>query len=345
MADLDHAISQALRDAVPADLEAAPYALIEEAVRTARRTRNIRRAGAGVAALTAAALALTAVWMSFQRPSPAVPAQDPVTSQLCRDVHPTRPPVHPVNGLRGDAAALCPIGDEQDGAGWVLPGAPITLERWVAYLHGGIASTPAASCPAGSPARPRYVVVIKQLDGTRTAYRSTDLACGGRVAVARYLAALAYQRADAQAATTSGYDLTCSPPKGEDAIAVAAPMDAVRAAHSAGLLCSYPVFDPSLPGRLQARDYHAVPLTRDQLDVVHRALMTSSFSTTSPPACTPSGREILLRLTSPGSHGPAGEVVDLRGTCPDVLRLDGYARWWRPGPEMRAVLTRLLPAD
>ena len=122
-------------------------------------------------------------------------------------------------------------------------------------------------------------------------------------------------------------------------------MDTVRVAHSAGLLCTYPVFDPSKPGRLAPRDYHFKDLTPAQLALVHRALSTSTFTTTRPAFCAPSPRQLALHLTSPGDHGPAGEHVDLVGTCVAVLQFDGYALWWQPPPEVRATLTGLLPAD
>ncbi|HEY3534102.1 MAG TPA: hypothetical protein VGK60_00940 [Pedococcus sp.] len=313
-------------------------------MRTARLTRAARVAGAGIVMLATAALAFVAAWTGSHRPAPAVPARDPLTRQLCARTHPVTPPARASTGLGGEAASLCPAG-QPTGAGWELPGAPLTLERWVRYLREGLQSAPAAPCAVGSPGQPAFTVVVRRIDGARTAYRSTDLACNGREAVARYLAALAYQRADQQAATTTGYELNCSPPREGEAMQLTPPMESVRAAHSAGLLCVYPVFDPSQPGRLTPRDFHSVALTPGQLQLMHRALSTSTFTTTPPAPCSPSPRQVVLHLTTPGDHGPAGEHVDLVGTCTDVLQFDGYSLWWQPPQEVRSTLAGLLSAS
>jgi hypothetical protein len=228
--------------------------------------------------------------------------------------------------------------------GWLLPGAALRLQRSVTYLRAGLASRPTGACPQGTAGQP-FVVVVQRVDGRRTAYRSSDLACGGREAVARYLTALAYDRAAHDAAGTSGYQLECSPPDLTQVTGSVAPLDAVRAAHTSGLLCTYPVYAPHEPGLLQARDYSSHPLTAEQVSALNRALATATFTATAPARCTPSSRELLLRLTTPGAHTPAGEHVELVGGCPSVLRLNGYALWWQPRPEEQALLARLVPAD
>ena len=344
MADFDAAVREALHDAVPPDLQAQPDLLIDGAIRAAHRTRAARVAGAGLLVLATAALAFVAAWVGFQRPAPAVPAQNPLTRQLCANPSPVAPPAKASAGSTGEAAALCPAG-QPTGAGWELPEAPLTLERWVGYLRQGVQSTPASPCAAGTPDGPAFTVVVRQINGARTAYRSTDLGCHGREAVARYLAALAYQRADQQAATTTGYQLNCSPPKEGQPIPLTPPTDSIRATHSTGLLCTYPVYDPSKPGRLTPRDYHATALTPAQLEVMHRALSRSTFTQTRPTSCAPSPRQIVLHLTTPGDHGPAGDHIDLTGTCVDVLQFDGYTLWWQPPPDVRTTLSRLVPND
>ena len=345
MAEFENSVRQLLRDAVPPDLEADPYGLIDGAATYARRSRIARTAGGVVAAVVAAALVATAAWVGVQRsrPVPAGPAPNSVTQELCRAPRPTDPPGRPAAGLSGESAAICPTGADV-GPGWVLPGAPLTMERWVDYLRAGIASTPLAACAPGA-AGPPFVVVVKRVAGERVSYRSSDLACGGREVVARYLAALAYQQADHDAAGTDGYALQCSPPKPDEPIPLIAPNATLRAVHSLGILCGYPVFDPSSSDRLVSRDYRAVHLTTVAMAVINADLAGSTFSTRAPAECAPSRRELTLRLQTPGGQSPAGEQVEFVGTCLDVLRLSGSTLWWRPEASTRAVLAALLPAD
>ena len=344
MAELENAVRQLLRDAVPPDLEADPYGLIDGAARNARRTRIAHAAGGAVAAVAVAALAAVA-WVGLQGPRtvPARPAPNPVTQELCRTPRPIDPPARPAADLSGESAAICPTGADV-GPGWVLPGAPLTLERWVDYLRGGIASTPSAACVAG-PAGPPFVVVVKRVGAERMSYRSSDLACGGREVVARYLTALGYQQADRDAAVTLGDALHCSPPKRDKPSPLLAPEKTLRAVHSPGILCSYPVFDPSSPDRLAPRDFRAVHFTAEAMAVINADLAVSTFSTHPPTECASSRRELTLRLQTPGAQIPDQEQVEFVGTCLDVLRLSGTTLWWRPSPGTRAVLTALLPAD
>ena len=203
---------------------------------------------------------------------------------------------------------------------------------------------PSSPCPAGAPAGPPFVVVVQRVDGTRTAYRSGDLAGGGREALARYLAAMAYQQADRDAATTVGYVLQCSPPKPDDVLPLPAPLVALRSTHGSGMLCAYPLFDPAGTEPLVPRDYAHVPLTPAALAAIGADLATASFETKPPPRCAASSRQLVLRLQTPGSHSADGDLVELTGECLDNLRLPGHALWWRPGPAARAALVGLLPA-
>lgn len=163
--------------------------------------------------------------------------------------------------------------------------------------------------------------------------------------LARYLAALAYQQADRDAASTYGSALHCSPPKLAIPMPLVARETTLSAKHSPGILCSYPVFDPSSGDRLVPRDHHAVPLTDEVLAVINADLATATFSTSAPSECEPSRQELTLRLRTPGATSPAGGLVEFVGTCPDVLRLSGDALWWRPKPQTLVVLTALLPTD
>jgi hypothetical protein len=335
-------VRQLLRDAVPFDLEADPHGLIDGAAAYARRTRAARTAAGAVAAVVAVSL-IAGVWMGGRRPEPepARPAPNPVTQELCRDPRTTAPPAQPAADLSGEAAAICPIGNES-GEGWVLPGAPLTLERWVDYLRGGIASTPSTACE-GRPAGPPFVVVVKRLATEPVSYRSSDLACGGREAVARYLAALAYQQADRDAAGTLGDAPHCSPPK-QETLSLTTPDTTLRAVHAPGILCSYPLFDPAGSDRLVPRDYASVHLSNDDLAVINADLARNTFSTKAPAECAPSRQHLALRLQTPGAEIPAEAQVEFVGTCLDVLRLSGNALWWRPDPSTRSVLAPLLPA-
>lgn len=344
MAELENSVRQLLRDAVPPDLEADPGGLIDGAATYARRSRNARTAGGTVALAVVAAL-VAGVWMGIQqpRPVPARPAPNPVTQELCRSPRQTAPPVLPRTDPSGESAAICPLGDAE-GPGWQLPGAPLTLERWVDYLSGGIASTPSAACAPG-PAGPPFLVVVKRVGAEPVSFRSSDLACSGREVVARYLAALAYEQADRDAAGVSGNAPQCSPPKLDEPLPLRTPLTTLRADHSPGILCSYPVFDPSGSDRLAPRDYQAVRLSTEAMAVVQADLAASTFSTRAPKTCPPSRRELTLRLQTPGAQIPAEEQVELVGSCLDVLRLSGNALWWQPDATTRAVLLPLLPAD
>jgi hypothetical protein len=345
MAEFEGAVREALRTAVPSDLEAEPYALIDGAARYARGARTSRLASGATAAVLLAALVVTTSWLVLVRPpeDPARPAPDPVVSRLCRDLNPTTPPRQAVGAMGGAAAVLCPTAGPE-GAGWDLPGAPLTLEKWVGYLRAGVAADAAGACPVDTPVGRPFTVVIERLDGQRTAYRSADLACGGRVAVARYLAALAYQRAAQDAANISGYTLTCSPP---DVITSALTVAEVKfqTPRATGLLCIYPQFDPGLPGRLVARDYRAVPLDAGQLAMVNSELAGSPIVMEPGSQCRTSRWELTLRLVTPGSHAADGESLEFIGGCADVLRLNRYALWWRPSEATRSMLGGLVPTD
>lgn len=343
MAESESSVRQLLRDAVPPELEADPYGLLAGAVAYAHRRRNARTVGAAVAAVVAASL-VVAAWVGVQRPKPepARPAPNPVTRELCRDPRTTAPPVNPAADLSGEVAALCPTG-ARGGDGWVLPGAPLTLERWVDYLRGAIASTPSTGCE-GRPAGPPFVVVVKRLGTAPVSYRSSDLACGGREVVARYLAALAYQQADRDASATLGDAPHCSPPK-QETMALVAPVATLRALHAPGILCRYPVFDPAGSDRLVPRDYTPVHLSAAELAVINADLARNTFSTNAPAECAPSRQQLTLRLQTPGAEIPAEAQVEFVGTCLDVLRLSGNQLWWRPDASTLAVLAPLLPAS
>ena len=187
-------------------------------------------------------------------------------------------------------------------------------------------------------------MVVERHDGVRTAYRSSDLACGGREVVARYLAALAYQRADQDAARVSGYDLHCSPPKLATAD-LGAPGSQLQGARSTGLLCLYPVFDAAAPGRLVARDYRAVPLDARQLASVSSELAGTSLVKEPRERCDGSRWQLTLRLVTPGSHAEDGQHLEFVGDCAAALRLNGYDVWWQPAEGTRAMLAGLVPAD
>ena len=345
MAEFEGAVREALRTAVPADLEAEPYALIDGAARYARGARLSRLASGATAAVLLAALVATTSWIVVDRPreDPARPAPDPATSRLCRDLRPTPPPRKAPEAASGVAAALCPTAGAE-GQGWDLPGASLTLERWVAYLRSGLAADATGPCPVDTLAGPPFTVVIERLDAPRIAYRSTDLSCGGREAVARYLAALAFQRADQDAARVSGYTLQCSPPKPLTAD-VEAPMSQVRTSHTTGLLCLYPVFDAGSPGRLVVRDYRAVPLDAGQLATVNSELAHVTLVGEPGDSCEGSRWQLTLRVLTPGSHAADGEHVEFVGECVDALLLNGYDAWWRPSESTRSMLAGLVPAD
>ena len=237
--------------------------------------------------------------------------------------------------------ARCPA-PGAPGEGWVLPGAALVLEQWVAYLRGGIASEPAAPCAVDAPPGQPFTVVVERLDGARTAYDSSALSCAGREVVARYLEALAYQRADQDAAKVAGYTLQCSPPK-QVTTELEPPVAQLGGLRSNGLLCLYPVFDAALPGRLVARDYRAVPLGAAQLAGVSSDLADTALAQDAAVTCDDSRWQLTLRLVTPGSHVEDEGLVELVGRCPAALRLNGYDAWWEPTPATQSLLAGLIP--
>jgi hypothetical protein len=127
-----------------------------------------------------------------QASPPAAPARHllDLTMDTCAARSEIVPPPQTLASAYGMVAArLCALpGESRQGRdGWVLPGAALTDERWVARLRQALVDAePHADCRSG-PSGPAFVLALEELDGTIIGYRSQDLTCAGRVAVAAYL--------------------------------------------------------------------------------------------------------------------------------------------------------------
>jgi hypothetical protein len=197
------------------------------------------------------------------------------------------------------------------------------------------------------PPGPPFVLALEALDGTITGYRSLDLPCFGRVAVAAYLEDLGLQ--DAELAATGQPEPNCAPPDdGLDTrgqLSDGPPGRTVGGGGGVGrtVICLYPQYDPHSPAALMQRDYHAIRPTAGALT---RGFTVAAGSTTqtAPTSCEPQPWRLVLR--SWGAEG--GPDIEVRSRCRGIFEVllpgtgPGYNRYWTPDPATASLLSACL---
>lgn len=350
MSDFEDRLRESLRDAVPSNLDTRGLAAGAE--RYAVRARRVRVLGAVAAlALVLAVAGTTASWFGHEQRPPAPATPSPVwsnTSTLECGANPrtTRPPSPAVTPFGDVMARLCPApGAGPAGEGWTLPAQPLRTDTWISYLRGGlVAEDPAKPCPVSAAALgPAFTVTIQRLDGQLLSYRSADLACQGRDAVARYLTAMAFERADIEASATTGNAIHCAAPKDDGAKLASGPLPGASFRRPQAVLCLYPEYAPRGSDRLVERPYQRVELTADQVAVLNEDLQGATLRTPTEPACTGSHWLLVLKMVNPGSHEPDGEEVEYRSRCSDRLYLQDHRLEWRPGQWARKLVASFIP--
>jgi hypothetical protein len=349
------------------DVDAASLLDAEDLVRVGKRRRQTRRRIAGAAALAAAvvfAASLTSGLVGGRQASPpAAPGTHLVNLTLgtCAARAEVVPPPQSLASAYGMVAArLCPLPGQGSGGrdGWVLPEAALADERWVAHLRQALVDADPHTVCRGSRLGPAFVLALEKRDGTIVGYRSTDLPCGGRVAVAAYLETVALQAAERDALSTDVHGPNCAPPPDRDFDPTSQPLrdPSTGRPYTGGgggptVLCLYPQYAPSSGTPLVARNYRVAfrstsqePSTPPAWVELGIAFPARSLSATPPRACDPSPWRMVLRSwTTEG-----GPDVEVQSRCAGVYELSvagEFQRYWTPTPDVAARLAACLEPE
>jgi len=353
MADLETRLRDVMVGAAPANPSTA--GLVVGARRYAARARRARIAGAAVlAAVVVVVASLTTGLVGGRQASPpAAPARHllDLTMDTCAARSEIVPPPQTLASAYGMVAArLCALpGESRQGRdGWVLPGAALTDERWVARLRQALVDAePHADCRSG-PSGPAFVLALEELDGTIIGYRSQDLTCAGRVAVAAYLETVALQAAQRDALSADPSGPHCGPPADTVFNSTSEPViDPTGHPYIEGgggrvALCLYPQYDPASGARLVERDYRIAfrslePSSTPDWLQGGITFPAESLSTAPQRACDPSPWRMVLRSDTAEGSPP----VEVQSRCAGVYELTvagGFQRYWTPPPNVAARL-------
>ena len=333
----------------------ATAGLAAGARRYAARARRARITGAAVlVAAVVLAASLTASLLGGRQASPpAAPGTHLVglTMASCAARAEVVPPPKVLASAYGMVAArLCALPDEGNAghSGWVLPDTALTDERWVAHLRQALVDTDQHADCGDGPLGPAFLLTLERLDGTIVGYRSTDLGCGGRAAVASYLETVALQAAqrDALSADTSGPN--CGPPADTPFDPTSRPLlDPTGHPYTGGgggptVLCLYPQYSPTSGARLVERGYRIAFRSTQQSTTptwlqIGIAFPSASLSTTPARSCVPAPWRMVLR--SWNTEG--GPDVEVQSRCAGVYELTvagSFRRYWTPPPNLAARL-------
>lgn len=355
MSELENQLRTALREAVPPSLE--PHGLAEGAQRYAVRARRVRVVAGGCAAVVIAlVLGLTFTDFRFLA-TPAGGSKKPsASSALCTKRLPP-PSAPPAKGqqLPGDVEAhLCPASERMSpgGAGWTLPADSLTDERWIARFRSVIAEDdPAHPCTVpDSAVGPAFTVVFRHNTGRLTTYRSVDLSCRGRNAVAAFLGDLALARAKWQAASLGPDDIDCAPLELGDIRVSSLPIAGRILTRTTGVLCLYPLFEPDGVEPLVGRPPYRIVLSPAQMAIINADLEQTTLRegakrSGATGACRKVGWTLHLRLNTPGAHLPGPDPDVLSSSCTDELMLVNTTLTWVLEPKTAAMIASLVPAN
>ncbi|MFC8501760.1 hypothetical protein ACFUC1_05340 [Pedococcus sp. NPDC057267] len=346
-----------LRDLMVAAAPANPATagLVFGAHRYAARARRRRFAGAAVlaAAVVLVASLTTGLVGGRDASPPAAPGTHLVdlTLSTCAARAEVMPPPRAIASAYGMVASrLCalPGASSRGGDGWVLPETSLTSERWVARLRQALIDTDRHADCGDGPLGPAFVLALEERDGTILGYRSTDLACRGRAAVAAYLETMALQAAqrDALSADTNGPN--CGPPADTVFDPTSRPLlDPTGHPYTGGgggstVLCLYPQYFPASRARLVEQAYRIAFRSQERSTTptwIGLGLMfpAVSLSTTPPRSCSPSPWRMVLRSDTSDGSPP----VEVHSRCAGVYELtvaSSFRRYWTPTPNLAAQL-------
>lgn len=355
MADPEARLRELMVAAAPA--EPSTVGLVVGARRYAARVHRARLAGTALVtvAVVVAASLTTGLLGGRSASPPAAPGTHLayLTAATCAARAEVVPPARSLTSPYGMVAArLCAAAADAGAAarvGWVLPDVALTDERWVAHFRQALADADPQTGCGNSPAGPAFVLALERRDGTIIGYRSQDLTCSGRVAVAAYLEALALQAAERDALSADLSGPNCGPP----ADTVFAPRSqplrnpSTGDAYSGGgggptVLCLYPQYQPTSRSRLVERNYRIAfrapdPSTAPTWIQLGLAFPAASLSTMPPQACSPSPWRLVLRSDTAEGSPP----VEVQSRCAGVYELTvagGFQRYWTPPPDVAAGL-------
>ena len=327
--------------------------LVVGARRYAARARRARIAGAAVlAAVVVVVASLTTGLVGGRQASPPAGRGShlvDLTMATCAARAEVVPPPHTLASAYGMVAArLCALpGESSQGRdGWVLPGAALADERWVTRLRQALVDAePHADCRRG-PGGPAFVLALEELDGTIIGYRSQDMTCAGRVAVAAYLEAVALQSAQRDALSADPSGPNCGPPADTVFNPTSEPeLDPTGHPYTGGgggraALCLYPQYDPASGARLVERDYHIAFRSVDPGSTPEWlrggiAFPAESLRTAPQHACSSSPWRMVMRSDTAEGSPP----VEVQSRCAGVYELSvagGFQRYWTPPPDVAA---------
>lgn len=359
MSDIETRLRDLMEVAAPDN--PATAGLVVGARRYAARTRRARIAGASVlaAALVLAATVTTGLLGGRQASPPAAPGThlvDLTMATCAARAEVVAPPQTLASAYGMVAARLCSLPGGGSGDGWVLPGAALTDERWVAHLRQALVDAdPHADCRSGRLG-PAFVLALEKRDGTIVGYRSTDLPCGGRVAVATYLETVALQAAYRDALSADVHGPNCAPRPARAFDPTSQPLRDPSTGHpytggggGPTVVCLYPQYVASSGAPLVARDYRVAFRSLKQSTApgwleLGIAYPAGSLSATPPRACDPSPWRLVLRSwTTEG-----GPDVEVQSQCAGVYELSVaglFQRYWTPAPDVARHLAACLEQE
>jgi len=351
MTDIEDRVRSVLRAVVPAEPDT--QRLAAGALRYHQRARRRRIAGAVLSALVILAALVFVVGLlnppprglhaePMGPPSYCTATAQPAAPSSSESIAP--PPVV--------AAWICPdLTGAADGAGWQLPGEPLTgqhaesLDAWLLPPNPSPSSgNPADLEPGCTPVipGPAYTLALQTASGRTVTYRSKDLSCGGANLLAYFLGELADQEADDRAAAAPDEALACRTDRAWTARHQAVPLDA---AFATARMCFAPRYRSGDPEQfiqpMITRSYQSTLLPEEALAMLNKDMTSPSTGTfTGNGACYGEGAWAysVVGLTY------SGQYKMLATACLDEWWVVGVSRkGFIPSAATRTALRSLVP--
>lgn len=335
MTDLENRLRAALEDLAPPDPSTAGLAV--GAVRYHRRVRKQRLVLGAVAALMVLVGGGLAATMLEPAARP-VPAGPRITPGAC-------PAPASTKSVRSDpvAAWICPDPTARaDGAGWVLPAAPLTgrYATSVAVPEYG----PGETCQ-GQPHGPAFILTLQEGDGAIRSYRSSESVCAAVGTLITYYTALADLEADARAAAPPSAQVPCRSQGLWEDTRDGTNLDSPFVAAT---LCFVPSYVHSIDGTrkppppIGPRSYRAAQLPADTLAKLNSELDHAQGSYHGNGECSIEGNWTYLILGRTAS----GHDRMLTTGCLDELHVAGTVPFgFNPSLELTTALRALAPKE